>query len=156
MRRLVLSLVLLGAAGFTGSAQAPPQWNVDPLWPQPMPNHWILGSVTGLAVDAGGRTWVAHRGAASMVLRTENGLDATPKGAEYCCAAAPPILAFTLDGALAASWGGQGAGYDWPQNLGGIAIDMGDHVWVTAAGLPPAPAGRAGAAPPPHRKTRTC
>lgn len=144
MRRLVLSLVLLGTAGFTGSAQAPPQWAVDPLWPQPLPNHWILGSVTGLAVDAGGRTWVAHRGAASMVLRTENGLDATPPGAEYCCAAAPPVLAFTLDGALDAHWGGPGAGYDWPQNLGGIAVDAGNHVWITAAGPPPAPAGRGG------------
>ncbi len=159
MRRLVLSLVLLGTAGFTGSAQAPPQWNVDPLWPQPMPNHWILGSVTGVAIDAGGRTWVAHRGAASMVLRTENGLDATPKGAEHCCAAAPPLLAFTLDGVLDAHWGGPGAGYDWPQNLGGIAIDAGDHVWITAAGLPPAPAGRAGRAgaatpAPPHEAHR--
>lgn len=81
-----------------------------------------------------------------MVLRTENGLDATPKGAEYCCAAAPPLLAFTLDGKLDAHWGGPGPGYDWPQNMGGIAIDDTDHVWITAAGLPPAPAGRGGRA----------
>lgn len=144
MRRLVLSLVLLGTVGFTGSAQAPPQWTVDPFWPQPMPNHWILGSVTGLTVDADDRTWVAHRGAASMVLRTENGLDANPPGAEYCCAAAPHVLAFTRDGALDAHWGGPGDGYDWPQNPGGIAVDAGGHVWITAAGLPPAPAGRGG------------
>ncbi len=146
MRRQLSVCVIVCAAAMTGIAQAPPQWGVDPLWPQPLPNHWILGSVTGVAVDAGGRVWVAHRGAASMNLRTENALDATPKGAEYCCASAPPLLAFTLDGKLDAHWGGPGPGYDWPQNLGGIAIDGTDHVWITAAGLPPAPAGRGGAA----------
>ncbi len=137
------------------SAQAPPQWAVDPLWPKPLPNHWILGSITGLAVDPQDRTWVAHRGAASMTLRTENGLDATPPGAEYCCAAAPPVLAFGSDGQLVAHWGGPGAGYDWPQNPGGLAVDASGHVWLAAQGLPPAPAGRAGrggpaAAPPPE------
>jgi DNA-binding beta-propeller fold protein YncE len=153
MRRQLSVCVIVCAAAMTGIAQAPPQWGVEPLWPQPLPNHWILGSVTGVAVDANDRVWVAHRGLASLLTRTENGLDATPKGAEYCCAAAPQILAFEADGRLAANWGGPGPGYDWPRNLGGIAVDATGHVWITAQGLPPAPPPRGGAAavttPPP-------
>ncbi len=149
MPRSIASCVLVCAMVLTAGAQAPPQWTVDPLWPQPLPNHWILGSVTGTAIDADDRLWVAHRGAASMVLRTENGLDATPPGSEYCCAAAPALLAFGPDGALTHHWGGPGDGYDWPRNLGGIAVDGSGHVWLTAAGLPPAPPGRGGAAQPP-------
>ena len=30
---------------------AAPSFQVDPLWPKPLPNHWLLGSVTGVAVD---------------------------------------------------------------------------------------------------------
>lgn len=145
MRRRVGSGVLLSAIlTVVIAAQAPPQWSVDPLWPQPLPNHWILGSVTGLAVDANNQTWVVHRGAASLNLRTENGLDATPKGAEYCCAAAPQVLAFDAGGQLVSRWGGPGAGYDWPVNPGALAVDAGGHVWITAQGPPPAPAGRGG------------
>lgn len=154
MRRQLSVCVLVCAAVMTGVAQAPPQWSVDPLWPQPMPNHWILGSVTGVAVDSGDRVWVAHRGLASLHPRTEATLQLTPPGAEHCCTAAPAVLAFEADGRLAAHWGGPGPGYDWPQNLGGIAVDATGHVWITAQGLPPAPAGRGGggaapAAPPP-------
>ena len=29
-----------------------PPFQVDPLWPKPLPNNWILGSVTGVAVDS--------------------------------------------------------------------------------------------------------
>ncbi|MEE2608503.1 MAG: hypothetical protein VX928_07095, partial [Pseudomonadota bacterium] len=29
-----------------------PHFEVDPFWPQPLPNKWILGSAIGVAVDA--------------------------------------------------------------------------------------------------------
>ena len=29
-----------------------PYFEVDPFWPQPLPNKWILGSTIGVAVDA--------------------------------------------------------------------------------------------------------
>jgi hypothetical protein len=32
------------------------------MWPKPLPNHWILGSVTGVAVDARDHVWIVHRG----------------------------------------------------------------------------------------------
>jgi DNA-binding beta-propeller fold protein YncE len=152
------ALVLLGL-GARGFAQAPPKTEVDPLWPKPLPNHWILGSVTGVAVDSRDHVWVVHRGQASLNGSTESALNNTPPGSEYCCSAAPFVLEFDAAGTLVSHWGGPGTGYNWPLNPGGIAVDTAGNVWITAAGMPPAAAGgrgrggRAGgtpAAPPPE------
>jgi sugar lactone lactonase YvrE len=116
---------------------------VDPLWPQPLPAGWILGSVTGVAVDARNHVWIAHRGGPSLTARTENGLGTDPKTAETCCQPAPHVLEFDPGGRLVSSWGGPGQGYDWPQAPGGIAVDGEGNVWIAAAGAP-APAGRGG------------
>ena len=40
-------------------AQAP-RFEVDPMWPKPMPNRWILGSTTGVAVDSRDHVFVVH------------------------------------------------------------------------------------------------
>jgi len=37
-----------------------PAFQVETLWPKPLPNHWILGSVTGVAVDAQDHIWIVH------------------------------------------------------------------------------------------------
>ena len=100
-----------------------PQFQVDPLWPKPLPNHWILGSVTGVAVDAQDHVWIVHRGAASLTVGTEMGTGTTPPTAEYCCSAAPPVLEFDAAGNLVSHWGGPGEGYNWPTTPGGIAVD---------------------------------
>lgn len=149
-----ITLGTLIALGPVGLARQAPAAQVDPLWPKPLPNHWILGSVTGVTTDSRDHVWVVHRGAASLNARTEASLGLTPPGAESCCTAAPYVLEFDAAGALVGHWGGPGAGYDWPANPGGIAVDAAGNVWLTAAGLPPAPAGRGGggrggAAPPP-------
>src|ERR1039457_1978872 len=38
-----------------------PAFRVDPTWPKPLPNHWIVGSVVGVAVDARDHVWIVHR-----------------------------------------------------------------------------------------------
>jgi hypothetical protein len=48
--------------------------------------------------------------------------------------AAPPVLEFDADGTLVSSWGGPGAGYDWPQYEHGIYVDDNDNVWLGAGG----------------------
>ena len=121
-----------GAAA-RGSVAAP-AFQVDPMWPKPMPNGWILGSITGVAVDAQDHIWIVHRGAPSLTARTENGLGTNPPTAELCCRPAPPVLEFDQAGNLVSSWGGPGQGYDWPTSPGGIAIDPKGNVWITAAG----------------------
>jgi DNA-binding beta-propeller fold protein YncE len=119
--------------------QAPPSYQVDPLWPKPLPNHWLLGSVTGVAVDAQDHIWVVHRGYDSMTARTEIGAATTPKTAEECCVPAPPVLEFDPAGNLVGHWGGPGQSYEWPVSPGGLAVDAKGNVWITAAGPPEIP-----------------
>jgi DNA-binding beta-propeller fold protein YncE len=124
-------------------ATAAPTYIADPMWPKPLPNHWILGSVTGVAVDSQDHIWLVHRGLDSLTQRTEAGTATTPPTAELCCAPAPPVLEFDATGALVGHWGGPGQGYDWPVSPGAIAVDAKGNVWITAAGMD-AVAGRGG------------
>jgi len=39
------------AADAQGGMVRAPMFEVDPLWPKPMPNHWLLGSTIGVFVD---------------------------------------------------------------------------------------------------------
>jgi DNA-binding beta-propeller fold protein YncE len=119
--------------------QAPPAFEVDPLWPKPLPNHWLLGSVTGVTVDAQDHIWVVHRGYDSMTARTEIGAATNPKTAEECCVPAPQVLEFDAAGTLLSHWGGRGDKFDWPVSPGGIAVDGKGNVWITAAGPPTIP-----------------
>src|SRR5579863_1159950 len=125
---------------------AAPAMHADPLWPRPLPNHWILGSITGVAVDARDHIWVVHRGMTpDSMPSTEAGLASNPVGAEICCQPAPQVLEFDAAGALVSNWGGPGANYEWPVSPGGVAIDDAGNVWITAAGVPEAPVNGVGA-----------
>src|SRR4051812_6067690 len=35
-----------------------PRFEVDPMWPKPLPHHWVMGSVIGVSVDASDHIWV--------------------------------------------------------------------------------------------------
>lgn len=110
-----------------------PRFEVDPVWPRPLPNHWILGSVIGVGIDSRDHVFIIHRGDSTLNQRTEAGMAANPPMAE-CCASAPPILEFDPDGALVNSWGGPGPGYEWPESNHGITIDNKDNVWIGGNG----------------------
>jgi len=144
-RALIGGCVFAALLTASGIAQAPPNYKVVPLWPQPLPNHWVLGSVTGVATDAQDHIWVVHRGADSLE-GNEKGMMANPPTSVLCCTAAPFILEFDATGKLLSNFGGPGEGYRWPQSPGGIAVDSKGNVWVTAAGLEPAPPGGRGRA----------
>ena len=129
----------------TGAAAAP-AYRVEPLWPQPLPNHWVFGSITGVAVDAQDHVWVVHRGGDSLEAN-EKGMMLTPPTSSVCCTAAPFVLELDATGKVVSSFGGPGQGYTWPQSPGSLAVDGKGNVWITAAGLvtPPAGAGGRGA-----------
>ena len=129
-----------------GAAAQRPAYQADPFWPKPLPNNWILGSVTGVAVDSKENVWIVHRGVDSLTVRTEAGLALNPPGSEICCGPAPQVLRFDPAGNLAGHWGGPGQGFDWPGSPGGIAVDGKGNVWIAAAGFD-APAGRGRGAP---------
>ena len=128
------------------AAQAPqaPTFQVAPFWPKPLANHWLFGSITGVAVDSRNHVWVVHRGAASLNARTEMGAATNPPTAEACCVPAPPVLEFDAAGNVVSHWGGPGEGYDWPQSPGGIAVDGAGNVWIAAAGPADPPPGARG------------
>ena len=109
-----------------------PIFEVDPLWPKPLPNHWILGSTIGVSVDSRDHIWIIHR---QTTFNAANELGATldPPTTE-CCLPAPNILEFDQEGNLVGSWGGPGEGYDWPQSNHGITIDAMDNVWIGGNG----------------------
>lgn len=151
----VAGVFTLASMGTTVSAQgAAPAYSVDPFWPQPLANHWVFGSVTGVAVDAQDHLWVVHRGGDSLE-SNEKGMMLTPPTSSVCCTAAPFVLELDAAGKVVSSFGGPGQGYNWPQSPGSIAVDAKGNVWITAAGLVAAPAaaggrsGAPGAAAPP-------
>src|SRR5688572_27765728 len=121
-------------AEITMRAVDAPKFEVDPLWPKPLPNHWILGMVIGVGVDSRDHVFIVHRGNATLNQRTEAGADATPPIGE-CCRAAPPVLEFDPDGNLVNSWGGPSTGAPvWPLSNHGISIDDKDNVWIGGNG----------------------
>jgi DNA-binding beta-propeller fold protein YncE len=150
-----VSLMAAGMAGifcnpFGGAVYAAgpeaPRFEVDPMWPKPLPNHWLLGNTIGVAVDAQDHVWITHR--QGTLERMETYAAVTPPASD-CCSAAPPVLEFDQEGNLLNHWGGPGEGYDWPISMHGIAIDPDANVWVGGNGRAPAPATSGPGAPGP-------
>ncbi len=111
-----------------GGAKSPtPQFQVEPFWPKPLPNNWLLGQVSGIATDRQDRIWVVHR--PESLTPRERASEQKPPIAK-CCAAAPPVLVFDPAGNLIRHWGGQGEGYQWPASEHGIYIDGNEFVWL--------------------------
>ncbi|MDE2904857.1 MAG: hypothetical protein OXQ28_02115, partial [Acidobacteriota bacterium] len=111
----------LETAGQAEQAADIPRFRVDPFWPS-LPDDWMLGQAAGVAVDADDHIWLLHRPLT---------LDARQRGEEgMCCTPAPPVIEFAQDGSVLRSWGGPGAGYDWPASEHGIHIDHEGHVWI--------------------------
>lgn len=135
---LVAAIALLGygqrllepaADAATGEV---PLFEVDPLWPKPLPNHWLLGSAIGVGVDSRDHVFVIHR-RESFNTRTEIGAATTPPTGE-CCIPAPNILEFDPEGNLVNAWGGPGEGYVWPSSNHGLSIDPQDNIWIGGNG----------------------
>src|SRR5215813_8466444 len=138
----LLDRLALDAAG---AAVQAPRFEVDPLWPKPLPNKWILGQTIGVTVDAQDHVWIIHR--AGSLEPGEVHATTQPPTAQ-CCAPAPPILEFDAAGNLIGHWGGPGQGYDWPDSNHGITVDYRGNVWIGGNGRGSAPAaGRGRGAP---------
>src|ERR1700753_1458365 len=125
----IAALALLAIPVIPGAAVAGeiPTFAVDPSWPKPLPNNWILGQVGGITVDHDGHIWIIHR---------PRSLTDDEKGASLqlprskCCLSAPPVLEFDTDGNLLRSWGGPGTGYEWVGREHGITVDDNGFVWI--------------------------
>jgi DNA-binding beta-propeller fold protein YncE len=126
-RALALVVVVqLASMAAPAAQQAPsaPMFDVDPKWPV-IPNNWVLGEVSSIAVDPDDHIWVLHR----------------PRSVPEAqrAQAAPPVLEFDSAGKLLSSWGGPGDGYDWPEREHGIYVDSKNFVWISGNGGWPKP-----------------
>ena len=100
IRRALASVAALAclagspAAGQTagGSGDGLPLVEVDASWPQPLPNQWLLGQVSGTAIGPQDHLWILHRPA---TLGEDRRL------------AAPPVIEFDTQGNVIRAWGGQ-------------------------------------------------
>ena len=120
--RVLGKRAMVEAAG----AQAP-RFEVDPMWPKPLPNHWVIGTAIGVSIDAQDHVWIVHR-AGSLEAREVWATTNPPNTS--CCFPAPPVLEFDQAGNLVGHWGGAGPGYDWPESNHGITVDYKGNVWI--------------------------
>ena len=118
----------------TVAAQKPPaagpapRFQVDPSWPKELPNNWILGSVTGVYVDAKDHIWVTHL---PETLTEEETAAVQKPPIATCCAPAPVVIEFDQQGTVVQGWGE--ASQDpsaYPRNPHGIFVDHNGFVWV--------------------------
>ena len=121
---VVVCLMLVGCADESQPTPAngepeTPSFQVDPSWPS-IPNDWIFGITSGLAIDAEENIWVLQRP------RT-----VAPEDADR---AAPPVMVFDTDGNYLKSWGGPDEGYEWPATEHGIFVDHEQNVWISGSG----------------------
>ena len=122
----IVNADLVAPAAQTATVRAP-DFEVDPFWPKPLPNHWVLGSTIGVAVDEADHVWIVHR-PGSVDDNFKAAALTPPVG--RCCTPAPPVLEFDPDGNLLRHWGGPGTGYEWPISNHGITIDHKGNVWI--------------------------
>src|SRR4051812_27095320 len=74
------SLLDRGAIAQGRTVQAP-MFEVDPLWPKPLPNHWLMGSTIGVWVDEQDHVWIIHRNTGTL---NDNELALDKKVGECC------------------------------------------------------------------------
>lgn len=106
------------AAQVSAPARQVPTFQVDSAWPK-LPNGWVTGNVTSVAVGRNDHVWLVHR--SRMVPDAQKNQ------------AAPPVLEFDQSGQFVRGWGGDGKGYDWPASEHGIFVDYKGNVWVTGS-----------------------
>ena len=97
------------------SSRRLPVFRAEPSWPA-IPNNWVFGEVSSIAVDSQDHVWILQRPRTVPV--------------EQQGKAAPPLMEFDANGRFIQSWGGPSAAYDWPEREHGVYIDPKGFVWI--------------------------
>src|SRR5215475_3845087 len=131
MKRGVVRAIaaLLSAVAFSSSSFAAdlPQFQVDPFWPKPLPNNWLLGQVASVAVGPDDHVWVLQR--PRTLTDDEKGATLKPPR-NKCCAPAPSVMEFDADGNFIQGWGYPEV-KPWVVNEHGLFVDRAGAVWIT-------------------------
>jgi len=112
MRSTALSVMALFVISV--SAQAEPQFEVDPTWPKPLPDTWINGQVGGVCVDSHDHIVIVdRRNITDEEMQTNRPADT--------------LMMFDMEGNLINSWGDPAL---VPQAVHGCSFDTEDNVWI--------------------------
>lgn len=135
------TIVPMGTAGEDGAdgpgdlpgvrGDGPPDLRVDPSWPAPLPERWILGQVSGIAVDDRDHVWIVQR--PRTLTEREAGAAQEPPLSE-CCVPAPSVIEFDREGRVVQAWGGPHHLDAWPGSEHGIFVDRNRNVWIGSNG----------------------
>jgi len=135
----VLACLVVFSPARPAKAQAKPVYKVDPFWPKPLPNKWLMQGVPVMVTDKDDHIWVMNR--PRDVNPDETGASTTPPRTE-CCIAAPAVLEFDTEGNLLKGWGGPGYVPGWPAEGNprpgagaehGIVVDREGNVWISGS-----------------------
>ncbi len=111
----------VAAQGTQMPASELPTFQVDPSWPKKLPNNWVMGSVSGVNVDAQDHVWVITR-PREIVKPEDKGR--TP---------APPVLEFDGAGNFIQGWGGPEKATNGPTRTRRYQDSKG-YVWIAGRG----------------------
>ena len=118
-RKILMALALAAAFAAPAAAQINqpvPVFEVDAHWPV-LPNNWSLGFVAKVAVDSHDNVWLIHR----------------PRTVVAGKIVAQPVIVFDKNGKFVRAWGGDGAGYDWPDAEHNVFVDTKDNVYISGS-----------------------
>ena len=119
-------------AAAQGAGKQAPRFEVDPFWPKPLPNHWVLGSTIGVWVGRG-RPRLDHP---SQLRHARQQREAARERAGRMLPRRAAGARVRPGRQPARSWGGPGEGYEWPDSNHGIFVDHKGNVWIGGNGAP--------------------
>src|SRR5215469_13826651 len=97
-----------------------PTFEVDPMWPKPLPNHWVIGQTIGVSVDAQDHIWIIHRQGSLELKETYSSQN--PPMAD-CCTVAPPAMSWNQGDRFDKYWGGRLSREAWASLNDVAALD---------------------------------
>jgi DNA-binding beta-propeller fold protein YncE len=131
-RKVLVGFVTAGVATALVSTDVPggkadaqtarqiPTFQVETTFFKPLPNNWVTGQGSAVAVDKHDHVWVFHR----------------PRYVAADKKAAPPVLHYDASGKFVDGWGGPSDAYEWFDQEHGIYVDDQDNVWLTGSARP--------------------
>jgi len=119
VRGALSALVVFSGSGAAMRAQtgAAPKYEVDPTWPKPFPDRWVIGGLGGLCVDANDHV---------LILNRQDVLDADLNAGRL----APSLIEIDSAGNLVHSWGDPGL---LDPRLHSCYFNKNNDVWIAAS-----------------------